>query len=202
MNNNNQEKFEVRDLREKGRFIMDDKFLNGYARFLEIYAVGVYSSLCRYANKEQKCWPSVKKITKELSIGRNKAIDSIKYLEFWKIIKKKRVGSHCTNRYFLLKKDCWRSINEESLKEFSEVYHINLKGLQAKLQEFTTRTSIVRKHNSNETQKERGSFYKKLKPYYKGAEMRRDKRGKWWVIPGDGGRWLEFNAPESEIDWI
>lgn len=201
MNNDDQEKFEVRDLREKGRFIMDDKFLNGYARFIKIYAVGVYSSLCRHADKQQKTFPSIKSMCKELSIGRNKVIDSIKYLEFWKIIKKKRIGLHCTNRYFLLKKAGWKLINEESLKEFSEVYHINLKGLQDKLQEFTERTSIVRKHNSNETQKKGSSSYKKLKPYYKGAEMRRDKRGKWWVIPEDGGRWLEFNAPESEIDW-
>ena len=196
---NDQEKFEVRDLREKGRFIMDDKFLNGYARFLKIYALGVYSSLCRYANKEQKCWPSIKRITKELNIGRNKVIDSIKYLEFWKIIKKKRVGLHCTNRYFLLKKDVWKTINEESLKEFSEVYHINFRSLQNKLQEFTTRISIVRKHNSNETQ-EKGGLSPKKKPYFLGKPMWRDENGKWFVIYGQND-FREFAGNESEIAW-
>jgi len=92
MNTNSQEKFEVRDLRDKNRFVVDDKFLNGYARFLGIYAIGVYNSLCRHANKNQSSWPSINKIAQELGIGRNKVIDGTKNLEFWQIVKKKRVG--------------------------------------------------------------------------------------------------------------
>lgn len=199
MENNYQEKFEIRDLREKERFVMDDKFLNGYARFLGIYAVGVYSSLCRHANKAQKSWPAIERIAQELSVGRNKVIDSIKYLEFWQIIKKQRVGLKCTNRYLLLSKKHWKALDASHLKEFSEVYEINLGGLQNKLQEFTTQTSIVRKHKSKETQEKGESSFKK-KPYYDGCEMR-SSNGKWWVIPANKGPWLEFNAPESEIEW-
>ena len=129
MNKDFEGSFEIRDLREKDRFVVDDKFLNGYARFLGVYAVGVYNSLCRHANKEQRCWPSIKKIAQELSIGRNKVFDSIKYLEFWQIIKKERLGKKLTNRYLLLSKRYWKPISESSLKDFGEVYHINFTSL-------------------------------------------------------------------------
>ena len=211
MEKNNQESFEIRGLRDKERFVVDDKFLNGYARFLGIYAVGVYNSLCRHANKVQKSWPSIKKIAQELGVGRSKVIQSIKYLEFWNIIKKERLGLKLTNRYSLLSKRCWKSLEENSLKEFSEVYHINFGGLQNKLQEFTMQTSIVRKHNSKETQKkgvffssnkERIEAYKqgdrKLKPYFWSNEMRWSQE-KWWVL--ENGQWKEFAALEKEIEW-
>jgi len=211
---NNQEKFEIRDLRDKERFVVDDKFLNGYARFLGIYCVGVYNSLCRHANKIQKSWPSIKKIAQELDVGRSKVIESIKYLEFWRIIKKERLGLKLTNRYSLLSKRCWKSLDESSLKEFSEVYRINFGGLQDKLQEFTTQTSIVRKHNSKEIQKKGNPFsFKNIlddykagkrdyKPYFWGEEMRwlEDKQ-LWKVISKDGGEWLEFAGLESDIEW-
>ena len=114
-------KFEIRDLRDKNKFIMDDKFLNGYARFTGIYAVGVYSSLCRHANKEQASWPSIEKISEELTIGRKKVIESIKYLEFWQIVKKERTGKRCNNRYYLVDKKFWKPIGEVSVRDFSEV---------------------------------------------------------------------------------
>jgi len=200
MIDNFQEKFEVRDLREKGRFMIDDKFLDGYAKFLGVYSVGVYCSLCRHVNKWQKTWPSINLMGKELNIGRNKVIESIKYLEFWKIIKKQRLGMKCNNRYLLLKKTTWKTIKIESLKEFSEVCNVNFKGLHDKLLEFTTSTSIERKHIIKETQKKGVYFSKKKKPYYRGEEMRK-KDGKWWVIPKEGGPWCEFADKESTIDW-
>lgn len=212
MENENQLKFEIRDLRDKNRFVVDDKFLNGYARFLGIYAVGVYNSLCRHANKAQKSWPSIKKIAQELSIGRNKVIDGIKYLEFWQIIRKERLGLKLTNRYLLLSKGRWKLLDETNLKEFSEVYHLNFGSLQDKLQEFTTSTSIVRKHSSKEIQK-KGDFsfknWEKLlnaykngdrtyKPFYRDNEMRWSQN-KLWVL--ENGDWLEFNDLESKIEW-
>ena len=52
----------------------------------------------------------------------------------------------------------------------------------------------------NFTIKKRQYAFSKKKPFYKGEEMRW-LRGKWWVIPKDGGSWLEFAGSESEIDW-
>jgi len=48
---------------------------------------------------------------------------------------------------------------------------------------------------------EYSSYNKKKKPYFRGEEMRKDKRDKWWVIPKDGDSWLEFAGSESEIEW-
>jgi hypothetical protein len=39
-------------------------------------------------------------------------------------------------------------------------------------------------------------FYKK--PYFKGNEMRK-AQGKWWIIPKEGGQWLEFAGSEKDI---
>lgn len=40
----------------------------------------------------------------------------------------------------------------------------------------------------------------KSKPYFQGKEMRK-KGGKWFVLPGDGGQWLEFVGRQEEIVW-
>ncbi len=49
--------------------------------------------------------------------------------------------------------------------------------------------------------KNTSSFKRKLKPYFREEEMRKDRLGRWWVIPKDGGAWLEFAGKESEIEW-
>ncbi len=41
---------------------------------------------------------------------------------------------------------------------------------------------------------------KKGRPYYQGQEMRFSK-GKWWVLPKDGGEWLEFAGKDKDIEW-
>jgi DNA polymerase/3'-5' exonuclease PolX len=38
------------------------------------------------------------------------------------------------------------------------------------------------------------------KPFYEGRAMRQ-KNGKWYVVPDDGGEWLEFADDESKIEW-
>ena len=38
------------------------------------------------------------------------------------------------------------------------------------------------------------------KPFFRGQEMRK-AQGRWWILPPDGGEWLEFNASEKEIEW-
>jgi len=45
------------------------------------------------------------------------------------------------------------------------------------------------------------SSSKKKKPFYGKLEMRQDQRGKWWVIPAEGGEWLEFAGKLSEIEY-
>ena len=52
----------------------------------------------------------------------------------------------------------------------------------------------------NFTIKKRQYAFSKKKPFYKGEDMRW-YQDRWWVIPKDGGSWLEFAGSESEIDW-
>lgn len=99
--------FEVRDRRAKERFYLDDLYLNGYAKKCGIYATGVYVSLCRHSNLEQKCWPSIRKIAEELDISQTQTRRAIKILEDHKIITKERLGKKLTNRYWLLNKSEW-----------------------------------------------------------------------------------------------
>ena len=47
--------------------------------------------------------------------------------------------------------------------------------------------------------KKQYSSYKK-KPYYDGQKIIKDKNNKRWVIPKDGGRWLEFAGSEKDIE--
>jgi len=65
----------------------------------------------------------------------------------------------------------------------------------------TSRRETLTQTNRNKTirKKTNSSSFKK-KPYYRGDEMRKSQ-GKWWVLPSDGGDWLEFNAPEKDITW-
>lgn len=148
-----QEKIEIRDLRQKEQFILDDVFLNGYAKFVGIYAVGVYCSFCRHANKEQTSWPSIETIAGELGIGRNSVIDAIKRLEFWGTVVKIRVGKMANNRYVLTNKKTWKEISEVCLKDFSEVCGEDFTSLLRKLHGFATQTSNSKEPQSKEPQK-------------------------------------------------
>jgi len=46
----------------------------------------------------------------------------------------------------------------------------------------------------------KNASFKEKKPFYEGQEMRLSK-GKWWVIPKEGGSWLEFADTENKIEW-
>lgn len=194
----NEEKFEIRDLRKKEKFFVDDLYLNGYAKKCGIYATGVYLSLCRHADKGQRCWPSYKKMAEELNISPKQVGRSIKALESLNIIKKMRVGKKLNNRYLLLDKSEW--VGSPITKDPQSNHPQNDSPIHSK-------DTHLSEQNNNESfsKKELAEAYKtgsrRLKPYYRGEEMRW-ARNKWQVIPKDGGRWLEFADDESKIDWI
>ena len=92
--------------------MLDDAYLNGYARILGAYATVVYLSLCRHADKEQSCFASQKLIAQEHNIGERTVRDKMRILEEWNIIKTDRVrggdGKWLNNTYFLVDKDEWK----------------------------------------------------------------------------------------------
>lgn len=100
------------DKRERHKFMVDDTYLDDFAKFCGIYAIGVYMSLCRHANKDQYCFPAIKLIAKELSISPNSVKNGIKNLKELNIInikrKKRKDGKWKNNIYTLLDKSVWK----------------------------------------------------------------------------------------------
>ena len=76
----------IRDLRHKEKFVVDDEYLNGYAKICGWQATLVYLSLCRHASREQSCFPSLKLIAKEHSVSKDTILRGIKILSEWNII--------------------------------------------------------------------------------------------------------------------
>ncbi len=107
MEQQKKEQFEVRDMRHKEKFQVDDLYLNGYAKKVGVYGTAVYVSLCRHADKQQQCYPSLGKLAEEHNCSKKQIGRAIKELEKQNIIKKLRIGKKLNNRYLLLDKSEW-----------------------------------------------------------------------------------------------
>ncbi len=108
------EKFEVRDMRIKEKFFVDDIYLNGYAKKCGPFASLVYFCLCRHVDKDQNCFPSIDLISKKLAVSEKTVKRAIKTLLDFQIISisKKRTeqGKFAVNFYTLLDKSQWIDI--------------------------------------------------------------------------------------------
>ena len=96
------EQFEVRDMRARTRFFVDNVF---YDKFVPVFGPSlsmVYVALVRHANREQKTWPSQTRIATQLGMSRQWINVQLQMLEAFGLIKKVRVGKMCANRYYLL----------------------------------------------------------------------------------------------------
>jgi replication initiation and membrane attachment protein DnaB len=97
---------EIRDSRTHFT-VVDDLFIDVYARLVGVSALGVYVILCRHAGVDRSCWPSVVLIADKLDIGLSTVKRSIRILESFRILKVDRPrGSH--NVYHLLDKEKWK----------------------------------------------------------------------------------------------
>ncbi len=103
--------FKVRDKRNKKWFIVDNEYLNGYGRTLGPIGIAVYVALCRWANEDQQCWPSRKKIAEEIGISEKTVKKYLRLLKEYNIIaveqRKDEQNKFKTNVYFLLDKSEW-----------------------------------------------------------------------------------------------
>ena len=105
----------IRDKRQKEWFIVDNIYLNGYAKIFGPIGTSVYISLCRHVDNEtQKCFPSMATIAEEIGSSRNTISKYIKMLEEYNLISvvetydtknKKRKN----NVYTLLDKSEWKA---------------------------------------------------------------------------------------------
>src|SRR3972149_9700829 len=76
-----EKQFKVRDLRQKEKFVIDDAYLDRYARVLGVTASTVYMSLCRHADRNQECFPSQELIAREHNISPRSVKRSIQRLK-------------------------------------------------------------------------------------------------------------------------
>lgn len=102
----------IRDLRQKEKFVIDDEYLNGYAKLCGWKATLVYMSLCRHADKDQFCFPSQKLMAEQHGVSEDTIKRGVRELRKWNIIeldqKKKSDGTWQNNAYVLLDKSVWK----------------------------------------------------------------------------------------------
>jgi hypothetical protein len=102
-------KMEIRD--ERGHFTMvNDAFIDDYARHVGIYAAMIYVVMCRHANISRDCWPSGDLIGDKLGISPSSVKRGISTLESYKIIIVNRTRG-CHNVYRLLDKSKWKKVS-------------------------------------------------------------------------------------------
>jgi hypothetical protein len=103
---------EIRDTRNKQHYIVDDEYLNGYARLCGVYATAVYNSMCRHVDVHQQSFPSIDLIAEQHAISRPMVIKATKILESWGIVmvirsKNEKTKRQNPNIYVLTDKSVW-----------------------------------------------------------------------------------------------
>lgn len=107
----NERPIRIIDSRNKQYFVVDDAYLNGFARHLGPIASMVYISLCRHVNKNQYAFPSQGTIGNEIGASVRSVKEAIKKLKLWNIIDIKRERTNHRwekNSYYLLDKSVWQ----------------------------------------------------------------------------------------------
>ncbi len=102
--------FEVRDLRERNYFTVDDLFLDDrWLKLLKGCPAAVYFALCRHVDKGQQCFPSMSYLSEETGYGERQCRRSIRTLEFHNLIEVDRErGDH--NIYGLINRKHWKKL--------------------------------------------------------------------------------------------
>jgi len=86
----------------------------------------VYARLCQFSGKNEKCYPSIKTLAKAVGCGVTSCRKHINELKKNHLIKVKRLGLRCNNRYYFLQHD-WmaedrNNFHERHMDEFQENY--------------------------------------------------------------------------------
>ena len=93
-------------------FIIQNDFLNGYAKYVGWQGQVAYMALKRHAGTKDRCFPSLKQLAIELGVSVRSVQRGIRALKEWNIIKVDRQGKRDTNIYHLLPKTEWKVISE------------------------------------------------------------------------------------------
>lgn len=98
--------FTVRDCRDSF-FVIDDEYLNGYARVCGPTVSMVYIALCRHVGKEQVCYPSSEHLARVLGVTKVTVLKAIGELERRGLIQVDRKKGE-PSIYTLTNKRNWR----------------------------------------------------------------------------------------------
>ena len=92
--------------------MVDDVYLNGYAKYLGTTASMIYFSICRHADKQQTAFPPQSLIANELGINEQTVKRKMQVLKKWQLISieqtKSNKGQWLHNTYTLLDKSEWK----------------------------------------------------------------------------------------------
>lgn len=106
--------FKVRDKRKEDRYYIDNEFLNGYAKQVGWQGQVVYAGLCRHANREETCFPSLKHLADELGIGISSVQIGLENLKEFDIIASEirmgKTGKRISSFYYLLDRSEWKPV--------------------------------------------------------------------------------------------
>jgi len=145
--------FEVRDIRTKSFYRVDDAYLNGYARVLKPTATAVYNSLCRHADINQESFPSLKTIAEEHGIAVKSVQRAIKKLKEYNIIHYEQIrgekGKWLRNRYTLLDKSAWKKPGGQNRPTANRRTFLNNTGGQNRPTKETHNNNIIIINNNN-----------------------------------------------------
>ena len=157
--------FEVRDRRAKERFMIDDEYLNGWAKKCKAHATAVYMSLCLHGNVDQYCWPSIKKIGEEHSMSPRQVRYALDTLKKYHLIEVERLGKKLNNRYWLVDKSEWSNGQDMPLTTAPYATHplhhmpLHSKDTQYKDTQYKVffsddKKTMMQKYNENESYQE------------------------------------------------
>jgi len=202
-----EEEFSVRDRRRKEKFFVDDEYLNSYAKKCGITATAVYNSLCRHADKNQKCYPSIRRMAEQHSISARSVYRALSKLEKYNIIRRKRMGKQLTNRYYLLDRIEWTDMTKKTHHTCQKRHITGDKNDISTVRVPNSKDTQKKGYSLVENKKEKMRAYEQgkrwgEKPYHWDRPMAWKKtENKWCIITENKGKWLDFNGQPEDIEW-
>lgn len=100
------------DNRNVQKFFIDDEYVDSFAETCGWKATVAYMALCRFAGRDQACFPKITTLAKKMAVSKNTIIAGLKALEEAGIIEVERTKDECgkqvNNVYYLLDKSAWK----------------------------------------------------------------------------------------------
>lgn len=105
------QKYKTREYKAKGRFFLDNQFVDQQLASMPSVAAKVYLVLCRMVDKDQHCYPGTALLAKKTGLSRQGVFNAAKELEDRRLIlvdrAKKTSKENEVNHYHLIDRSVW-----------------------------------------------------------------------------------------------